>query len=75
MRAVVGDECEMNETRSRDEPADQNPQAVDVSTLVINISRVCIFAMAPGPSWAAVVAGESPSNKKQSNFRVFGFDL
>ena len=71
LRAVAADECEVKETRSPDEPADQNPRAVDPSTLVIKYKDNVYKDNGPWPVVAAVVAGESPSNPKTD--RLPGF--
>ena len=74
LRAVAGDECEVKETRSRDEPADQNPRAVDVSTLVIKYISCVYLCNGPWPVVGCCRGGESPQqpqNRPTSEFLDF----
>ena len=58
--AVAADECEVKETRSRNEPADQNPRAVAVSTLVIKYILCVYLCNGPWPVVGCCRGGESP---------------
>ena len=70
LRAVAGDECEVEDTRSRDEPASQIDRTVEVSSLVY--IYVSVQMRNNGP-WSVVVAmaGESPSNPKTDRLPSF----
>ena len=72
--AVVGDECEMKERRSCDEPADQNPQAVDVSMLVIKYILCVYLCNGPWPVMGCCHGGgrsKQPQTRPTSEFLDF----
>ena len=74
LRAVVGDECKMKETRSRDEPADQNPRVVDMSTLVIKCILRVYLCNGPWPIVGCCRGGgksKQPQTRPTSEFWIF----